>query len=160
MRLSKEDIVKVRDIMNDNPICCLPDTGLQEVAEMMVEYDCGAIPVVDDPSSARPLLGVITDRDIVCRSIAAGRNPLQMKAKDCMTVPAISVKADDSLEHCTQLMEDNMIRRIPVVDDDGAVCGIVTQAHIAKNTDRDTAGEFLQSVSKKTDIASKTAARR
>src|SRR5687767_5634189 len=99
----------VKDIMNTNPVCCLPDTSLQEVAEMMVEHDCGAIPVVEDPGAGGPLAGMITDRDIVCRILAEGKNPLEHSAQDCMTRPAITVRPDDSIEQCLRVMQDNQI---------------------------------------------------
>lgn len=152
--------MRARDIMNSDPMCCLPDTPIQQVAELMVKFDCGSLPVVNDPKTASPLLGVITDRDIVCRAIAKGQNPLDLTARDCMTVPGVAVRPDDSVEHCMHIMEDSQIRRIPVVDERGAVIGIVTQAHIANSANRDQAGELLQSLSRKSEAASHVSAAR
>lgn len=152
--------MQVKDIMNKKPVCCLPDTDVEEAAQMMVEFDCGSIPVVEDGETLKPLLGMITDRDIVCRLVADGRNPLDAMVKDCMSTPAVSVTPEDTVEKCERIMADGQIRRIPVVDDTGAVCGIVTQAHIAKNASRSEAGEFLQSVSQKTSTPSKVSATR
>ena len=68
--------MKIREAMTPNPACCTPDTGLREVAEIFVEYDCGAVPVVESKESLRPL-GIVTDRDIACRAIARGVNALE-----------------------------------------------------------------------------------
>src|SRR5438105_2563014 len=120
--------MQVREIMTGNPACCSPDSNLQEVARMMLENDCGEIPVVHG-NDKRPI-GVITDRDITCRAVAQGKNPLQMKARDCMSTPALTVTPEMSLEECCRIMEEKQIRRMPVVDEHGCCCGIVAQADI------------------------------
>ena len=151
--------MQVKEIMSKNPVCALPDSEVREVAEMMVEFDCGSIPVVENSETLKPLLGVVTDRDIVCRLIAAGKNPLEARVRDCMSTPAVTVRPEDTVERCSNIMEENQIRRIPVVDDSGAVAGIVTQAHIARHTSRSEAGEFLQSMSRKSPEASQPSAK-
>jgi CBS domain-containing protein len=120
--------MNVEDVMSRNPDCCTVDTGLQEVARRMVDCDCGEIPVVD--SSGKPV-GVLTDRDICCRTVAQGRNPLDMKAGDVMTTPVATVTPQTSVSDCCKLMEARQIRRVVVVDDAGRCCGIVAQADIA-----------------------------
>ena len=121
--------MQVREVMTKGPVCCLPDTSLKDVARLMLEFDCGQIPVVD--SDARRPIGVITDRDITCRAVARGRSPLTLSAKDCMTSPAVTVTPDTSVEECCRLMEERQVRRLPVVDEGGACCGIVSQADLA-----------------------------
>jgi CBS domain-containing protein len=139
--------MNVRDVMTSNPACCTPDTGLQEVAQMMIDHDCGCIPVVDGEETKMPL-GMITDRDITCRVVAKGQNPLDLTAQDAMTTTVVSVTPDTSLEDCCNLMEESQIRRVAVVDENGACCGIVAQADVAINAgDRKTA-EVVQEVSK------------
>ena len=69
--------MQVKEVMTPDPACCVPETGLQEVAKMMVDHDCGEIPVIENKESRLPI-GVITDRDIVCRTVALGTNPLDM----------------------------------------------------------------------------------
>ena len=88
---------KVREIMTENPICCVTSTPLEEVARMMVENDCGAIPVVEDQEGWKPV-GIITDRDLTCRAVAEGRNPLDLTAGDIMTPAPVTVGAETSLE--------------------------------------------------------------
>ena len=78
--------MKVNDVMTQEPACCTPETPLRDVAKMMVESDCGEIPVVDSQRTMRPV-GVVTDRDIVVRCVAAGKNPLEAEAEDCMSSP-------------------------------------------------------------------------
>lgn len=138
--------MQIRDMMTPDPVCCTPDTDLQHAAQLMLEHDCGSLPVVESASSRRPI-GMITDRDIVCRVLADGRNPLQAHVSDAMTPEAISISADCSLEDCESLMEEKQIRRLPVVDKSGGICGIVAQADIALNASLDEAGELLRDVS-------------
>jgi CBS domain-containing protein len=77
----------VREIMTPMPASCTPQTPLEKVARLMVDYDCGEIPVVDDLILCTPI-GVVTDRDITCRTVAKGLNPLDMTAADCMSTPS------------------------------------------------------------------------
>jgi CBS domain-containing protein len=139
-------IMQVSDIMTPDPTCCTPDTPLQEVAQMMVDFDCGEIPVLENLDTKIPV-GVVTDRDITCRTVAIGLNPLEKAASDCMTPNPVSIKPDASLEECGLLMEEHKIRRILVVDDAGACCGIVALADIASNASKGDAGDVLQEVS-------------
>lgn len=125
----------------------MADEGLQAVAKMMVDNDCGCIPVVENSSSNKPL-GIVTDRDICCRTVAEGKNPLDLKARDVMTKNVVTVTPETSVEDCCNLMEDNQIRRIAVVDDKGACCGIVAQADIAVNASGSKTAEVVQEVSK------------
>jgi len=139
--------MNVSEIMTKDPTCCTPDTGLQEVAQMMVDDDCGCIPVVDNEDSKMPV-GMITDRDITCRVVAKGQNPLDLTAQDAMTTTVVSATPDTSIEECCDLMEDSQIRRIAVVDENGACCGIVAQADIAANLSGNKTGEVVQEVSR------------
>jgi CBS domain-containing protein len=139
--------MEIQDIMTENPACCTPDTGLQEVAKMMVECDCGCIPVVDSQDSKMPV-GMITDRDITCRVVAQGKNPLDLTARDAMTSTVVSVTRDTNLNDCLELMEESKIRRVAVVDGLGAVCGILALADIATNAGPSDTAEIVQEVSR------------
>lgn len=118
----------VSSVMTADPACCTADTPLRDVARMMVEHDCGQIPVVD--ADRRPV-GVVTDRDIAVRVVAAGKDPAQATAADAMTSPCSSVTSDTSLHDTTCLMEAQKVRRVPVVDGDGRLAGIVSIADLA-----------------------------
>lgn len=139
--------MKVSEIMTENPAVCLTTTSLQETARMMHDYDCGCIPVVQDNDSKKPI-GMITDRDITIRTVAHGKNPLEMTAGEIMSEQVITVTPDTSVEECGNLMKENQIRRVAVIDENGACCGIIAQADIAINASEDTTGEVVQEVSK------------
>jgi CBS domain-containing protein len=136
--------MSVRDIMTTNPACCTPDTTIQQVARMMAEHDCGEIPVLDGQGRVQ---GVVTDRDICCRGVAEGANCAQMPISEVMTSPAVTVTADMSLQDCCNLMEEHMIRRVPVVDQSGCCCGIVSQADFAVKTDGSIVDELVREIS-------------
>lgn len=119
---------------------------------MMVDNDCGEIPVVEGDQTQMPI-GVITDRDIVCRVIARGLNPLDLTVADCMSKPCVTVMPDMSVEECSRIMEENKIRRVPVVDADGSCCGIVALADIALNARKGVTAEVVKEVSEPTPAA-------
>jgi CBS domain-containing protein len=144
---------RVQDVMTPAPACCVPSTPLPEVAMMFSRHDCGSIPVVENMDTGRPV-GVVTDRDVACRAVAAGRNPAELRALDCMTAPCVTVAEDMSLEDCVALMEGNRIRRIVVVNDSGAVCGIVAQADIARRADDGRVAAVVRTISEPTLAAS------
>ena len=139
----------VASVMTENPACCTPNSSLTEVARLMVDNDCGEIPVVEDMMS-RKLAGVITDRDIATRIVAAGKNSADAKACDCMTTPCVSVTPETSLENCCEVMETNKIRRVPVVDELGGVVGIVSLADVVRSASASTAAAVVKEVS--TDV--------
>src|SRR6266498_5713116 len=145
--------MKVKEVMTAHPTCCIPQTGLQEVAQMMIDHDCGEIPVVDDHETRLPI-GVVTDRDITCRTVARGLNPLDLTVADCMSKPCVTVTPDMSLAECSRIMEENQIRRVPVVDASGCCCGIVALADIALHAKKSVAGEIVKEVSEPTKAAS------
>ncbi len=145
--------MQVKEVMTADPACCISETGLQEVAQMMIDHDCGEIPVVEDKQTKLPI-GVITDRDIVCRTVARGLNPLDLTVADCMSKPCVTVTPDMSLEECSRILEENQIRRVPVVDAAGCCCGIVALADIALHAKKSAAGEVVKEVSQPTAAAS------
>lgn len=139
----------VATVMTQNPACCTPNSSLTEVARLMVENDCGEIPVVEDMISRR-LAGVITDRDIATRIVAKGKNSADAKAIDCMTTPCVAVGPDTTLEDCCEVMETNKIRRVPVVDERGGVIGIISLADVVRNAAAATTASVVKEVS--TDV--------
>ncbi|MEX2120697.1 MAG: CBS domain-containing protein [Pirellulales bacterium] len=138
--------MKVKKIMAADPACCTPDSTLQQAARLMVEHDCGAIPVIERNDHRKPV-GIITDRDITCRAVAMGKNPLEMRVADCMSPSVVTVSPEASLEECCDLMEREKIRRILVVDDDGCCCGIVAQADVALHAGKGQTAEVVREVS-------------
>ncbi len=134
-----------RDVMTPDPACCSVNSTLDEVAKMMVQNDCGEIPVLD---VADHVVGVVTDRDIVCRVVAEGKNPMAYTVDTCMTQPVVSVRADAPLEDVVATMEDYQIRRVPVVDERGCCAGIIAQADLAANGDEHKVAELVREVSR------------
>lgn len=138
----------IKDIMTRKPATCTRDTGIQEVVKMMVDCDCGAIPVVGSNGQNNKPIGIITDRDIVVRLIAKGQNPLEKTAGDAMTESTVTVRQSENLDQAARQMEKNQIRRIVVVDDSNAIVGILAQADIARQASDDLTGEVVEEVSK------------
>jgi len=137
---------QVKDIMTVDPVCCLPTSSLKSVAQLMVQHDCGEIPVVYSMERTK-VVGVITDRDIVVRSVAKGLNPLDLTAEDVMTTPAKIIKMDLSVADCCELMEDEQIRRLPVVDENENICGMVSLADIARKSEEFRLSEAIKHIS-------------
>ncbi|MGH7127455.1 MAG: CBS domain-containing protein [Planctomycetaceae bacterium] len=138
--------MKVKEIMSDHPAVCLPNTPLQEVAQLMLQNDCGAVPVVENLESKK-LAGIVTDRDIACRAVAEGKNPLKMTAGDVMSTSCCTVSPEESIEDCVNTLETNQVRRVPVVDDDGACCGVVAQADIALHASEHETAHAVREIS-------------
>ena len=138
---------RARDVMTPDPVCCTPNMTLDQVAKLMAHNDCGEIPVVD---TADHPVGVITDRDIVCRVVAEGKNPLAYPVEDYMSQPVVTVPADAPLDEVVSTMEKHQIRRIPVVDERGCCAGIIAQADVAWPGDEHEVAELVREVSRET----------
>ena len=138
--------MNVEEIMSWDPFCCTIDTSLKDAARMMLDHDCGEIPVADNLQDLRPV-GVITDRDITCRTVAHGKDPLQMIVRDCMTNRCLPVGPDTSIEECCRVLEENKIRRIPIADGQGKCCGIVAQADLARHLPTEKVAQVVRDVS-------------
>jgi CBS domain-containing protein len=148
----EEPMAKIaRDIMTPDPACCSPIATLDQVAQMMVRNDCGEIPIVDSSSH---LIGVVTDRDIVCRLVAEGKNPAGYTAESIMSTPVISVADDTPLDEIIATMEDNQIRRVLVLDGDGYCAGIIAQADIANLGAVQKTAELLSEISRSDGLLS------
>ncbi|MBA3458397.1 MAG: CBS domain-containing protein [Deltaproteobacteria bacterium] len=136
---------KVSEFMTKQPACVTPRTPVEQVARLMKEYDCGAIPIVGDDTFP---IGIVTDRDIVIRAIALGKDPSSLTAGDIMTAPASTIVENASLDDCREALELAQIRRIIVVDRSGRTTGIVSQADLANHLKKKHAGEMLRAISK------------
>ncbi|HEX2971232.1 MAG TPA: CBS domain-containing protein [Tepidisphaeraceae bacterium] len=139
----------VRDVMTVDVEVCNPNTELYYVARMMAERDIGAVPVVESTNTMHPI-GIITDRDIVVRVIAKREDLNAMKAADCMSTGLLTVDPESDLLECMRTMEERQVRRAPVVDSNGRLIGIITQADIAESVSQREAGEFIREVSEPT----------
>jgi CBS domain-containing protein len=116
--------------MTPDPACCTPNSTAREAAVLMRDNDCGSLPVVESESSRR-LVGTVTDRDLAIRGLAEGKGPDTMIG-DLMTNGPTTAGPEDEVEVVRDVMIAQQVRRVPVVDDDGMVVGIVAQADIAR----------------------------
>jgi CBS domain-containing protein len=119
--------MKASDIMTPSPCCCSPDDSLRDVARMMRDKDCGAVPVVEDGC----IVGIVTDRDLAVRALADGKSP-DAKVGDVITRDPCCCNAADDVRGVAQIMSDNQVRRVPIVDAAGCCVGIVSQADLAR----------------------------
>lgn len=133
---------RVRDVMTPNPICSPPEASVIAVARQMSNMNCGEIPICRDGK----VVGIVTDRDVTCRTIARGLDPAQTKAGDIMTLLPVTVYADDPLRRAIALMEQESIRRVPVVDANGEMVGILSQVDVATRASQRKAGHMLATV--------------
>ena len=119
-----------KDLMTSAVVCCTPWDAAQKAASLMKAYGVGAIAVVAD--TLDPLLeGIVTDRDLCCGVVAAGKNADAVQVADVMSRIPVTCGPEYTLDECLELMQENQIRRIPVVNNRGRCIGIVAQADIA-----------------------------
>lgn len=137
--------MQASDIMTSNPSFCLPGEPLAKAARIMLEEDVGEVPVVNGDD--KKLVGVITDRDIVTRCVAVGDAVSAAKVDAYMTAPALWLSQEASMEEVADLMADQAIRRVPIVDADGRLCGIVALADLNSTGARSLKQRVVESVS-------------
>jgi CBS domain-containing protein len=122
--------MKIKDVMSPNPVCCVPTDSAQQLAKTMLEHNIGSVPIVMNQDS-RKLVGVITDRDLCCSVVANGLDSKTTTIEKLMTLNPVTCREGDDFGHCEHLMQEHQIRRIPIVDADDRVIGIVAQADVA-----------------------------
>ena len=120
--------MKAQELMTESPACCTPESTVREAARMMLEHDCGCIPVVE--KGAKRLVGVVTDRDIACRCVAEGKGP-DARVQEIMTTDPRCCHPEDDVAAVEQIMMQAQIRRVPVVDVRGDCVGMIAQADLA-----------------------------
>jgi CBS domain-containing protein len=133
--------------MTREPACCEPGDSIGSAAQLMKSEDVGAVPIVESKATGT-LVGIITDRDIVVRVVAAGRAVDGASVRDAMTQNPVTVREDDDVNRALSAMADRKVRRLPVVDASGRLCGIIAQADIATRLHRDkTTGDLVEAIS-------------
>jgi CBS domain-containing protein len=137
--------MKIQEIMTRNPEVVTPDSSLQVAAQKLESLDIGSLPVCN----GKKLVGVITDRDITIRATAQGRDPGEVKVSDVMTDHVHYIYDDQGVEDAAQLMKENQIRRLPVVNRDKELVGIIALGDLAVDTDdNEHSAEALEEISK------------
>ena len=134
--------MRVREIMTQEVATATLDSTVEDVAAMMKEDDTGAIPVLDDGE----LAGIVTDRDIVIRCIAEGKDPAETTVEDILTEELHTIEGDAAVEEAARLMAERQIRRLPVMEE-GELIGVISLGDIAVKEDSDSAGESLEDIS-------------
>jgi len=132
--------MNVRGIMTEHPSCISPSTAVGEAAARMRDLDCGALPVCDNDE----LVGIVTDRDLVIRHLAEGRQGGEIRS--VMTRDPFTIDADAPLERAEALMVQHQIRRLPVVEN-GRLVGMLSQADLARHASHEQAGTLLEAIS-------------
>lgn len=126
--------MKCLDVLTRDPVCCLPDDTVEQAARLMKKEDVGPIPVIENRQSKK-LLGIVTDRDLAVKVVAEGRDNKKTKVEEIMTRNPITCHPNDDLQVALDAMAQHQIRRVPVVDDQGRIIGIIAQADVATRTD-------------------------
>lgn len=119
-----------RDLMSDDPVCIVSSTTAEEAAGLMEKYDVGSLPVIETESSRR-LVGIVTDRDLALRVLGRGISG-NLPIGDIMSGNPYCARPDDSLDAVEDLMAKHQVRRIPVVDEQGCILGMIAQADLAR----------------------------
>jgi CBS domain-containing protein len=137
----------VKDLMTSAVVWCTPWNTAQRAASLMKAHGVGAIAVIVDPSD--PLLeGIVTDRDLCCGVVAAGKNADAVQVADLMTRIPVTCGPEDTLEECEELMQEGQVRRLPVVNNRGRCIGIVSQADIALHAPAAQVAKTIKEISK------------
>lgn len=118
------------DVMTNNPVCCLPGDPVNKLGQLMAGRDIGPVLIVENDQT-KQLAGIVTDRDLAVRVVAAGRDPMATMAADIMSRNVKTVQAEDDLQRALDMMAEHQLRRIPVVDNNNRIVGILAQADIA-----------------------------
>ena len=132
----------VQEAMTSNPTAITPETTVQEAARLMKSEDVGALPVVEDGR----LTYVVTDRDLAIRALAEGTSP-ETPVRDVASKDVATIDPQQSLEEAARLMAEHQVRRLPVVEEDGRLVGMLAQADVAKAGHDTLTGEVVEKIS-------------
>src|SRR5512135_6349 len=121
---------KCNEVMTKNPVCCLPDDMVAKVAQLMKSGNIGSIPVVENEQTQK-LVGIVTDRDLALKVVAKALDAKSTKVETVMTHKVVTCHTDDDLQKALDAMAEHQLRRIPVVDNDNRIVGIIAQADVA-----------------------------
>jgi CBS domain-containing protein len=121
---------KCDEVMTKSPVCCLPNDMVAKAAELMKSENIGSIPVIENEQTKK-LVGIVTDRDLALKIVAERRDAKSTKVEAVMTRKVVTCRAEDDLQKALDAMSEHQLRRIPVVDNDNKILGIIAQADVA-----------------------------
>jgi CBS domain-containing protein len=125
--------MKIGEIMTLDPICCSLEDTAEQAASLMQELDVGVLPVVESDKCFK-VVGIVTDRDLCLKVVAEGRDARQVRVLECMTPAVICCHRDDQVQAVIELMQTYKVRRLPVVDQENRIEGIISTADLALRT--------------------------
>ncbi len=126
---------KCNEVMTKKPVCCLPNDMVAKTANLMKRENVGSIPVIENEKT-RKLVGIVTDRDLTLKIVAKGLDAKSTKVEAVMTRKLVTCRAEDDLQKALDAMSEHQLRRIPVVDKDNKILGIIAQADVATRVDK------------------------
>jgi CBS domain-containing protein len=139
--------VKIREIMSHDPACCVLSDSAQMVARILCDQNIGSMPVVANQES-RKLVGMITDRDLCCSVIAQGLDPKTTTIEKLISLAPFTCRDGENIETCERLMQEHQVRRVPIVDAEDRIIGIVSQADLALHDKADRVSKTVAEISK------------
>jgi len=134
---------RIREIMTSNPSTIEPDKPVAEAARIMKQEDAGVVPVTENGR----LTGMVTDRDIAVRVVAEGKDPQATPVREVASKDLVTIDPQQDLDEALRLMAQHQIRRLPVVEEDGRLVGVVAQADVARKGDDAQTGQVVQEIS-------------
>jgi CBS domain-containing protein len=140
--------MKCSEVMTQDPVCCVASDTVSTVAQLMGREDVGSIPVIEK-QEGKKLIGIVTDRDLALKVVGENRSPQNTRVYAVMTRDLITCRPDDDLSQTLAAMSQHQIRRVPVVDAEGQVVGIIAQADVALRADNEhKTAEVVEDISK------------
>ena len=133
----------IREIMTSNPSTVEADKTVVDAARIMKQEDAGVVPVTENGR----LTGMVTDRDIAIRVVAEGRDPQSTSVREVASKDLVTVDPEQDLDEALRLMAKHQVRRLPVVEEDGRLVGVVAQADVARQGDDTQTGKVVQEIS-------------
>jgi CBS domain-containing protein len=140
-------IKKCSEVMTKNPVCCRPDDMVVKAAQLMQSENIGSIPVIENEQTLI-LVGIVTDRDLAMKVIAKGQDAKSTKVEAVMTRQVVTCRAEDALQKALDAMAEHQLRRIPIVDNDNRIVGIIAQADVATRVNQpEKTAEMVKEIS-------------
>jgi CBS domain-containing protein len=136
-------MAQIRELMTENPRTISPGDSVADAAKLMRDEDAGIAPIADGDR----LVGVLTDRDIAIKVVAAGKDPQSTKATEIASTNLVTIDPQQDLDEALRLMAQHQVRRLPVVEEDGKLVGVVAQADIARHASPERTGEVVEQIS-------------
>src|ERR671932_1903094 len=133
----------IRDLMTANPCSIDAEQTVAHAAKMMRDEDVGLAPIVEGDK----LVGTLTDRDIAIRVVAEGKDPNQTTVREIASTNIVTIDPQQDLDEALRLMAKHQVRRLPVVEEDGRLVGVVAQADVARHSDESKTGEVVEEIS-------------